>query len=235
MEKLTMFRCSVFYEMWMACDTDSERLELWQAIMEYGLFGKEPPQKFKRDFVNIRFILDKSTKISEERSKAWKLWWAPTWNSNAVKNWDIDIKQAKTSKTSKTSESDSISISYSTSSKKEEKNIRKEEMLEAFRNDDRFRRFINEDDAVTWWDFKQSSKKPYKDVKTFITALVKIMNVIKNYWGMPKSDRNRRNRFNFAVNEAIEKGWEWLNRYDSMEKVYESSKDDLYPNPKQNE
>jgi hypothetical protein len=52
---------------------------------------------------------------------------------------------------------------------------------------------------------------------------------------MPKADRNRRNRFNFAVNEAIEKGWEWLNWYDSMEQVYESSKNDLYPNPKQNE
>ena len=43
------------------------------------------------------------------------------------------------------------------------------------------------------------------------------------------------NRFNYAVTEAIEKGWEWLNWYDSMEQVYENSKDDLYPNPKQNE
>lgn len=124
---------------------------------------------------------------------------------------------------------------YNTSSKKEEKNIRKEEMLEAFRNDGRFTRFMDEEDVIRWWDFKQSSKKPYKDVKTFITALVKIMNVIKNYWDMPKSDRNRRNRFNYAVNEAIERGWEWLNWYDNMEQVYESSKDDLYPTPKQNE
>lgn len=122
-----------------------------------------------------------------------------------------------------------------TSSKKEERNRKKEEMLEAFRNDDRFKRFINEEDAIIWWEHKQASKKPYKDVNSFITALVKIMNVIKKYWDMPKSDRDRKNRFNYAVNEAIEKGWEWLNWYDSMEQVYESSRDDLYPNQKQNE
>jgi hypothetical protein len=38
--------------------------------MEYGLYGKEPPQKFKRDFINIRFILEKSKKISYLRGQA---------------------------------------------------------------------------------------------------------------------------------------------------------------------
>jgi len=71
MEDAKMFRWSVFYELWMACDDVSERAELWQAIMEYGLYGKEPPKKFKRDFINIRFILNRSKQISEERSKAW--------------------------------------------------------------------------------------------------------------------------------------------------------------------
>lgn len=65
-----MFRCSVFYELGMECETSEERAELWQAIMEYGLYDKEPPQKFKRDFVNVRFILNKSGDISEKRSKA---------------------------------------------------------------------------------------------------------------------------------------------------------------------
>ncbi|MBO7444265.1 MAG: hypothetical protein J6T69_05555 [Methanobrevibacter sp.] len=54
----------------MACDNIEERAELWQAIMEYGLYGKEPPQKFKRDFINIRFILEKSKKISYLRGQA---------------------------------------------------------------------------------------------------------------------------------------------------------------------
>ena len=123
-------------------------------------------------------------------------------------------------------------------SKKEERNIKdeeKEKMLETFRKDERLVRFMNEDDVIRWWDHKQASKKPYKDINSFMRAMVQIKNIIKDYWWMPKGDRNRRNRFNYAVNEAIERWWEWLNWYDSMEQVYESSKNDLYPNPKQNE
>lgn len=130
------------------------------------------------------------------------------------------------------------SLYTNTSSRKEEKNIRKEErekMLEAFRNDDRLTRYENEDDVIKWWDYKQASKKPYKDVSSFMRAMVTIKNIIKYYWDTLKSDRDIRNRFNYAVTEAIERGWEWLNWYDNMEQVYESSKDDLYPNPKQNE
>lgn len=126
---------------------------------------------------------------------------------------------------------------YKSSSKKKIniKDEEKEKMLETFRKDERLVRFMNEEDVIRWWDYKQASKKPYKDISSFITALVKIKNIIKDYWWMPKGDRNRRNRFNYAVNEAINRQWEWLNWYDSMEQVYESSKDDLYPNPKQNE
>ena len=130
------------------------------------------------------------------------------------------------------------SLLNKSSSKKEERNIKKEEkekMLEAFRNDDRLTRYENEDDVIRWWDHKQSSKKPYKDINSFMRAMVTIKNIIKYYWDTLKSDRDIRNRFNYAVTEAIERGWEWLNWYDSMEQVYESSKDDLYPNPKQNE
>ena len=116
MENSTMFRWSVFYELGMACDNIEERAELWQAIMEYGLYGKEPPQKFKRDFINIRFILDKSKRISYLRSEAWKKWWAKQWNQNAVKNFEKYQKQAKQAKTNKTSETYSISYSNSISS-----------------------------------------------------------------------------------------------------------------------
>lgn len=107
-----MFRCSTFYEMGMECDTEKERLELRQSIMEYGLFWKEPKNNFKVAFVNVRFILKKSKKISEERSGAWKKWGAPKGNKNAVRN---EEKQTKQAKTSKTSESDSNSHSYSNS------------------------------------------------------------------------------------------------------------------------
>lgn len=109
-----MFRWSVFYELGMACDNIEERAELWQAIMEYGLYGKEPPQKFKRDFINIRFILDKSKRISYLRSEAWKKWWWQKWNQNAVKNFEKYQKRAKQAKWNKTSETYSYSISNST-------------------------------------------------------------------------------------------------------------------------
>jgi hypothetical protein len=54
----------------MECETAEERAELWQSIMEFGLYGKEPPQKFKRDFVNVKFILNRSKQISKKRSTA---------------------------------------------------------------------------------------------------------------------------------------------------------------------
>ena len=78
-----MFWCSVFYELGMACDNPEEKAELWQAIMEYWLFWKEPPEKFKRDFVNVRFILEKNKSIKQKRSEAWKL---HTWNQYT--KWD---------------------------------------------------------------------------------------------------------------------------------------------------
>ena len=82
-----MFRGSVFYEMWLACDNLEERAELWQAIMEYWMYGKEPPQKFKRDFVNVRFILEKNKTLKQKRSEAWK---QHTWNQYT--KWDTKRK-----------------------------------------------------------------------------------------------------------------------------------------------
>ena len=72
----------------------------------------------------------------------------------------------------------------SSSKKKEERNIKKEEMeemLEVFRKDERLVRFMEESDVIRWWEHKQASKKPYKDIDSFIKALVKIKNIIKDY------------------------------------------------------
>jgi hypothetical protein len=54
-------------------------------------------------------------------------------------------------------------------------------MLEEFRKDERLVKFMEEVDVIRWWEYKQASKKPYKDIKAFITALVKIKNIIKDY------------------------------------------------------
>ena len=50
---------------------------------------------------------------------------------------------------------DTHTILHSSSSKKEEKNIRKEEMLEAFRNDERLTPYMDEEYVCKWWDFKE--------------------------------------------------------------------------------
>lgn len=94
-----------------------------------------------------------------------------------------------------------IYSSNTTSSKKEEKKKRKEEMLEAFRNDPRLTPYMEECEVRRWLDYREEIKKPYQDVKSFITAMVKVKNNIAK--GKPKSDQNRRNRFSFLVSTAI--------------------------------
>lgn len=209
------------------------------------------PLEFRFVRIKIQKKLDENTEkrktkvedVREKRSNAWK---SHYWNQYTRQN-DKRYSQKQAKKTSMEQMeqngtngtngtiSECIHNISSSSSKKEEKNIRKEEMLEAFRNDERLTPYMDEEYVCKWWDFKEWTKKPYKNIDSFITMLVKMKNKIKNYWGMPKSDRNRRNRFKFMVDTAIEKQREGLDWYDFMEPQYESSKDDLYPNPKQNE
>ena len=184
---------------------------------------------------------EKWMKTVNERSKAWQ---NHEWNQYSK----LDKKRKPNSKAHKkameqmeqngtngTNGTDSNTYTNNLSSSKEEKNIRKEEMLEAFRKDDRLTPYMNEEDVVRWWDYKEWRKEPYKDAKSFIKILIEAKNDIASYWGIPKSDRNRRNRFNFMVDNIITRNWSWLEWYDSFEPKYQNSKDDLYPNPKQNE
>ena len=103
--------------MWMACETAEERAELWQAIMEYWMFGKEPPQKFKRDFVNVRFILDKSKSLKQKRSDAWK---QHTWNQYT--KWDS--KRKATQQAQKTSVEQMEQVGTNGTNKNKNKNIK---------------------------------------------------------------------------------------------------------------
>lgn len=112
-----MFRWSVFYEMWMACDSLEERAELWQAIMEYWLYEKEPPQKFKRDFVNIRFILDKSKSLKQKRSDAWK-----QHTGNQYTQWDS--KRKSNQQAQKTSVEQMEQVGTNGTNKNKNKNIK---------------------------------------------------------------------------------------------------------------
>ena len=120
-----MFRGSVFYEMWMACETAEERAELWQAIMEYWMFGKEPPQKFKRDFVNVRFILDKSKSLKQKRSDAWK---SHTWNQYT--KWDSKRKATQQAQKTSVEQMEQVGTNGTNKNKNKNINIKEENIKE---------------------------------------------------------------------------------------------------------
>lgn len=231
---------------------DEELWKLFRKILQHENWVEEIelPLEFKFAWEKIKKSLDTNSDKREEKIENSSKWgknhewnqytkWDDKRNSNdkAQKN-TVGVMGVNGSVGSEWNISD-IKNNNTISSSKKEKENRKEkernEMLAVFRNDNRLIKFMEEEDVIRWWDFKQSSKKPYKNIKSFITALVKIKNKIAISNWRPKSDRNRRNRFNFTVNEAIDREREWLDRYDYMESSYESSKDDLYPNPKQNE
>lgn len=228
--------------------TNEELWMLFRKILQHENWVEEIelPLDFRFVREKIRKKLDEHTEkwlnkiedTHQKRSEAWKKHkgnqytkWDEKRNSSdkAQKNTVEQMGQNGTNGTMS-----DIHTLY-TSSKKEEKKKRKEEMLESFRKDDRLTPYMDEEDVCKWWDYKEWTKKPYKDTKSFITMLVTIKNVIAKYWWVPKSDRNRRNRFSFMVMTAIDKQREWLDWYDSMETKYQVAKDDLYPNPKQNE
>ena len=239
-EQKKYFKCfELFYRTWKNLPDDI-RVKYYDALMEYWIYWTEPTDPIILSLLQWAIhSIDKTDEKRKQKSEYMK------WNQNAVKNFENISKQRKTENNRDEQKQTDKNIwkSYfnntiiSSSSKEKENRKEKErnEMLDVFRKDDRLIRFMEEEDVIRWRDFKQSSKKPYKDIKSFITALVKIKNDIAKYNWRPKSDRNRRNRFNFVVGEAIEHEREWLRWYDSLESVYESSKDDLYPNPKQNE
>ena len=238
------------YKEWIDYVEDMTFEEAWmlfKRILQHENWKSE--NKLPLELVYVRKKIEKEldentekrTKTVNERSKAWQ---NHEWNQYSKldkkrkpnsKVQKTPLEQMEQNGTNGTNGTDSNTNTIYSSSKKEERNKKKEEMLERFRNDERLTPYMDEEYVCKRWDFKEWTKKPYKDVDSFITMLVKMKNKIKNYWGMPKSDRNRRNRFKFMVDTALEKQREWLDRYDNMEAQYENSKDDLYPNPKQNE
>ena len=125
MEEWKMFRWSVFYEMWMACDSLEERAELWQAIMEYWLYEKEPPQKFKRDFVNIRFILDKSKSLKQKRSDAWK-----QHTGNQYTQWDSKRKSNQQAQKTSVEQMEQVGTNGTNKNKNKNINIKEENIKE---------------------------------------------------------------------------------------------------------
>jgi hypothetical protein len=58
--------------------------------------------------------------------------------------------------------------------KKEERNKKKEEMLEAYRRHPKINTTYKEEDVEMWLDYKIDRKQPYKNARSFCTYLVSV-------------------------------------------------------------
>ena len=89
-----------FRETAQAIEDSKARLEYLEAVIMHGLGEeeKELSPLVNALMVQTRFTLDRSKEISVSASERWKKWWAPKWNQNAKKNWEIDIKQPNSNK-----------------------------------------------------------------------------------------------------------------------------------------
>lgn len=71
------------------------RAKYLMAVVEYGLEWKQANDEIvKALMVQTQFVIDRSEWLSLSASERWKMWWAPTWNQNAVKNFEKVSKQA---------------------------------------------------------------------------------------------------------------------------------------------
>ena len=106
-----------------AIEDTHARLEYLEAVIRCGLELKEKEISplVNALMVQTRFTLERSKSISSSASERWKKWWAPQWNKNAKKNWEVVIKQANSNKNNQTQ--------AKTSEIEEEKEIEVEEKV----------------------------------------------------------------------------------------------------------
>lgn len=106
-----------------------------------------------------------------------------------------------------------------------------DELVEAYREDERINEAFLEEDIIEWLKFKRWRKEYYATTKSFLQQMIVIKRMITN--GKPQLDIPK--RFNFAVNNAIGYGWKWIHRDDNTERQYLASKKDLFKTPNQDE
>lgn len=89
-----------FWETAQAIENKEQRLEYLEAVIRHwiGDEEKELSPLVNALMVQTKFTLDRSQEISDSASERWKKWWAPKWNQNAKKNWEIISKQPNSSK-----------------------------------------------------------------------------------------------------------------------------------------
>ena len=89
-----------FWETAQAIENKEQRLEYLEAVIRHwiGDEEKELSPLVNALMVQTKFTLDRSQEISDSASERWKKWWAPKWNQNAKKNWEIVSKQPNSNK-----------------------------------------------------------------------------------------------------------------------------------------
>lgn len=159
-------------------------------------------------------------------TRSMREWW---WILRKISLWDNEDLQTLNLSVCKTSKWGSyINNKQEKKSKKEKTDAPSiDELVEAYRNDDRINTLFLEEDLIDWLMFKRWRKEYYATTKSFITQMVVVKNMITNW--KPQLDIPK--RFNFAVNYAISYWWKWIHRDEGTEKQYLASKKNLFKTP----
>lgn len=219
-----------------AIEDSKARLEYLEAVIRHGLGDEEIELSPLVNclMVQTRFTLDRSHDISDSASERWKLGWAPKWNQNARKNWDIISKQANSNKNNlkqtKTSEvEEEVEVEYikekednKLSSKKKKDLLSPLDLVWAYESNDTLSSKIRNTDAVKHRaEYKQRKReRAYKTVDWFIQQLAVMVKTVENW--VPRTDVW--SRLEFAVNQAEENERKGIVWNDKVEQDYLSFK-----------
>ena len=195
----------VLKDLWLIDDVDV-RDELWRIVWHY---------------VRVNYLID------EQKIRTLGM----TYNlSTSGLNGDVDNSTSGHSDTNALSTK--IVNAWNTKPKKKNAEIPNiDELVEAYRNDERINEAFLEEDIIEWLKFKRWRKEYYATTKSFLQQMIVIKKMITN--GKPQLDIPK--RFNFAVNNAIGYGWKWIHRDDNTERQYLASKKDLFKTTNQDE
>ena len=225
------------------------------AYCRYMIYGVEPDSKNELVyslFKNKQFDLDAIKRDIETSQDNWRKWGAPLWNSNAVKTWEIDIKQPRNNPKQpnhnpETTQNNPETTEQEQEQEQEQEHIKKErdkslskereslptvlQLVEAYRKNERLSKQIPEEHVKRWATYKQSKKSTaYKTLDGFIQQLHVYVNTVSN-WSIQLDTWLR---FGFALNQTIDNWWKGIVRDDKIESQYKWRKK-IYLLQKQNE
>ena len=217
------------------------------AYCKYMIYWVEPDphnELIYSLFKNKQFDLDAIKKDIEVAQENGKKWWAPIWNSNALKNWENDIKQPKnnqkqpnhnqkTTEQEQEQEQEHIKKERDKSLSKERESIPTVvQLVEAYKWDEILSKQLPENHVKRWATYKQGKKSTaYKSIGGFIQQLHVYVNLV-SHWAYQLDVGVR---FGFALNQAIDNGWKGMVRDEKIETQYRWWKKFYLLNKKQNE